>query len=169
MRASSHFPSNVNQIMSTMRIVALLATFLVVSTAGATEKLYKWTEADGTLTFSRTPPAEGSGINYEVVGANSGTNQLKQAQPVKQPSTDTMINQGSAISQSSAPTVSSAKKIAPSPSMRKSTQCGELQKRVLSLERLLRTDISAETMDNAVVQMARYQNSFNQACNRNKN
>ena len=49
-------------------------------------------------------------------------------------------------------------------SSKKRKQCEDLSKRVISLERRLRLDLSAEDMDNTVIHMARYQASFNQHC-----
>ena len=47
---------------------------------------------------------------------------------------------------------------------RKQRQCEDLQKRVVSLERRLRTRLTPEDMDNTVVHMARYQRSYDQHC-----
>lgn len=47
---------------------------------------------------------------------------------------------------------------------RKQRQCQDLQKRVISLERRLRSRLTPEDMDNTVVHMARYQRSYDQHC-----
>lgn len=47
---------------------------------------------------------------------------------------------------------------------RKQRQCEDLQKRVVSLERRLRSRLTPDDMDNTVVHMARYQRSFDQHC-----
>lgn len=49
-------------------------------------------------------------------------------------------------------------------SSNKRKQCLDLSKRVMSLERRLRTPLPAEDMDNTVMAMARYQRSYNQHC-----
>jgi len=49
-------------------------------------------------------------------------------------------------------------------SAQKFEQCQELQKRVVSLERRLRSKLSSEDVDNTVVAMVRYQNSFDRHC-----
>ena len=46
----------------------------------------------------------------------------------------------------------------------KKRQCLDLSKRVLSLERRLRSKLAPEDMDNTVVAMARYQRSYDQHC-----
>ncbi len=47
---------------------------------------------------------------------------------------------------------------------RKQRQCEDLQKRVVSLERRLRSRLTPDDMDNTVVHMARYQRSYDQHC-----
>jgi len=49
-------------------------------------------------------------------------------------------------------------------STQKRQQCEDLTKRVLSLERRLRSPLDAQAMDTTVVAMARYQRSFDQYC-----
>ena len=46
----------------------------------------------------------------------------------------------------------------------KRQQCQALSKRVVSLERRLRSPLEPEDMDNTVVAMAKYQRSFDQHC-----
>lgn len=46
----------------------------------------------------------------------------------------------------------------------KQNRCQDLRKRVLSLERRLKSRLTPDDMDNTVVHMARYQRSFNQHC-----
>ncbi|MFK7993607.1 MAG: DUF4124 domain-containing protein [Granulosicoccus sp.] len=47
---------------------------------------------------------------------------------------------------------------------RKQRQCEDLKKRVVSLERRLKTRLTPEDMDNTVIHMARYQRSYDQHC-----
>jgi hypothetical protein len=47
---------------------------------------------------------------------------------------------------------------------RKQQQCQDLQKRVVSLERRLKSRLTPEDMDNTVIHMARYQRSYDQHC-----
>lgn len=46
----------------------------------------------------------------------------------------------------------------------KQSRCQDLQKRVTSLERRLKSRLTPEDMDNTVLHMARYQRSFDQYC-----
>ncbi len=46
----------------------------------------------------------------------------------------------------------------------KRSRCQDLQKRVTSLERRLKSRLTPEDMDNTVIHMARYQRSFDQYC-----
>lgn len=48
--------------------------------------------------------------------------------------------------------------------IRKQRQCQDLRKRVISLERRLKSRLTPEDMDNTVVHMARYQRSYDQHC-----
>jgi hypothetical protein len=47
---------------------------------------------------------------------------------------------------------------------KKQRQCQDLGKRVVSLERRLRSLLTPEDMDNTVLAMARYQKSFDRFC-----
>lgn len=49
-------------------------------------------------------------------------------------------------------------------SSKKFEQCQELQKRVVSLERRLRSKLTPDDVDNTVVAIVRYQNSFDNHC-----
>lgn len=57
-----------------------------------------------------------------------------------------------------------AQKSATVASASKRRQCQDLSKRVMSLERRLRSPLQAEDMDNTVMAMARYQRSFDRHC-----
>lgn len=184
--------------------------------ADAAELLYQWKEADGSLTFSPTPPPKGSNIEYEVVKStdnrsaspkltssaafSSSTNLTATPEPAiaeasvlaessinrlsytpvavgqreqdpadlvaglspatsvhALPSTDAIagqpsLNQASAASRESVPAAT------------KRHHCGKLQKRIMSLETIMAGSRDAKTMDDTVVQISRYQSSFNQHC-----
>jgi len=47
---------------------------------------------------------------------------------------------------------------------KKQRQCQDLGKRVVSLERRLRSPLTPDDMDNTVLAMARYQKSFDRFC-----
>lgn len=139
-------------------------TLLVVSaaTVANAEELFRWREADGSLTYSPTPPPASSGIAYEKVSSKSGitaapAKTAKAAEPlqVQTPAPATLPTAQPAL------VAKTSQSITPDT---KTGHCRELRKRVQSLERLIMTDVSNEIMDNAVVQMARYQTSFNQSC-----
>lgn len=49
-------------------------------------------------------------------------------------------------------------------SSKKTSQCLDLEKRVMSLERRLRSKLSPDDVDNTVMAIVRYQDSFNQFC-----
>lgn len=174
----------------------LMVTCLLTLTSLNAETLYKWREADGSLTFSPKPPPEGSGIKYEVVSAptssapelaaaSSGSqstitsNLVAPLQSDLSGSTDRGGRTGNETEYATRAdggletrqpgqnlSRQSTTQPASSTGSRKSEHCNQLRNRVISLERLLRTELTAETMDNAVIQMAKYQNGINQACSR---
>lgn len=157
------------------RLVLLLLSALLMPVASQAEELYRWIEKDGSVTFSPTPPPTGSGIEYEQVVLDESAISAENAPEAGLPAATGAIAvpSGSTISESSstpavgvpgAPTDTAVPQGAPDPKSNKSAQCQELLKRVVSLERLVSTGVSAETMDNAYVQMARYQASYDQHC-----
>ena len=58
--------------------VGLTAGLFLASAVPATaETLYQWQESDGSLTFSPTPPPEGSNIDFKVVESDQGVNPVE--------------------------------------------------------------------------------------------
>ena len=161
--------------------------------------LYRWTEADGSLTYSPTPPAEG--IAYETVRPDGGTapGERAAADPAAAlGGRDAPVDPGAAPRQAASPEAR-PEPAAPAPSLGaaatepptppaadrqpaetsadlsdagpaviasddRARHCGDLRKRVVSLERRLATHLTPEEMDTTVVQMARYQQSFERHC-----
>ena len=160
---------------------ALLLTCCSVAFA---EPLYKWTEADGTITFSPDKPA--AGIDFDVVditgdaaskSAGEPTLGKASAQPseadapeVSSPSSgvensDAVLSTWSIDSQiKTFQTQPVQKKTAFKESNQSQNRCEDLRKRVVSLERRLQAQITAEDMDNTIVHISEYQNSFDQFC-----
>lgn len=62
------------------------------------------------------------------------------------------------------PNNTALRSVSESAAMRKQRQCQDLKKRVISLERRLKSRLTPEDMDNTVIHMARYQRSFDQHC-----
>ncbi len=181
------------------------------------EKLYRWVESDGSITFSPTPPP--AGTDYKAVNA-AHNNAAKADLPLPKadlpkPQADlTAPDQKRSILATSehgldapqpenkateimalpdpevelqklsyAPDTGSkgktpAKATAVEPeadqtgvsqtesiaNSQKRRQCQDLSKRVMSLERRLRSPLKPVDMDNTVVAMARYQRSYDQHC-----
>jgi len=175
---------------------------LLTLTAPATaETLYRWLEADGSITFSPTPPPKG--VDFKKVEAAG--NIIKSAEPNRTDSTSILATSEHAVGTqmqnnattttarpaaaiatprlSYAPDTGNGNKAPPRElqqpvaqadtsiqqpttvaSSTKRRQCQDLTKRVSSLERRLRSPLTADDMDNTVVAMARYQRSFDQHC-----
>ena len=191
------------------------AILFASSTLVFSQPLYKWVEADGSITFSPTKPP--TGISYETVNRptvnpsqNNSTLVPASALPINQAASDnlgspaatpeyapaqsTVVPAGTSKRPASAiaPLVSSGQSrsatetqtsgsvlgksaplataqarsqaVAASASNNKQRRCQDLKKRVVSLERRLKSRLTPEDMDNTVVHMARYQSSFDQHC-----
>jgi len=197
-------------------IRTLLCTILLsVASQAAASTLYRWTEPDGSLTFSPEPPT--TGVAYDVVETGGGnlatqtgtsTNQnLAQPeavattqpaaalsnepeikisavpqsnpqafddQPIEPAQTlayapntaNTLpqgITEGTGQATDAAPTAANNQNGVLA-SSNKFDQCQELRKRVVSLERRLRSKLSSEEVDDTVVAIARYQNNYDRHC-----
>ena len=176
------------------------------------QPLYKWVEADGSITFSvKRPPA---GVDYETINPSTENDAQKPAAadpvsareasareaeavqkmlprvPPTEPAQrlapqlgiqaddrnragerdDAQNTQPAQASPESAGVVSSNsqeisdRQAALSANSRKQRQCEDLKKRVISLERRLKTRLTPDDMDNTVVHMARYQQSYDHHC-----
>jgi hypothetical protein len=154
------------------------------------EKLYRWVEPDGSITFSPTPPADSKEFKT-VSGAKSAS-----ASSTAMAATDVSFAQGeqtaaeAQVAAGTSPTLAPARlRYAPDTAMTKTPDrsrrtaprgsssklpliaasskrghCQDLKKRVVSLERRLRSGLTPEAMDATVIHMARYQRSFDQFC-----
>jgi len=226
--------------------IILLSILLLIGQTALAEKLYRWVEPDGSITFSPTPPP--AGVDYKPVNAahnNAGTadlpvpkadltapeadfstakSELSETElskteigetqlsvpnadvtiPNQKPSilatsehgldASQPINNATQIMARPAP-VEERQKLSYAPDIgsksrsaqatitaehnfseqaipqtdspatsHKRRQCQDLNKRVMSLERRLRSPLEPADMDNTVVAMARYQRSYDQHC-----
>lgn len=175
-----------------IRLVFVLTLILCSPTITA-QNLYKWVEPDGSITFSTNPPKSGTAYEKVISNdaAAASTQQNDRVTPTVKPSKSTSSTTSTVIQR---PTVTSSQSevqgalstnsdvqattsvttqrnssitpTAPINAMQatKQSHCQDLKKRVVSLERRLRTLLNPEDMDNTVVHMARYQRSFDQHC-----
>ena len=143
-------------------LAALLAT-LQPGHAFAAGELFRWIEPDGSLTFSPTPPVDGTPFtavdpaSLRSPDENRGGNEAR-----------------SRIAAANAPAPLAAGRSFPPAGVRKggdrapaaveNERCNELSKRVVSLERRLTAALTPEEMDDTVIRMARYQQSFESLC-----
>lgn len=185
-----------------MNRLIICTILLLTSHAVLAEKLYRWIESDGSITFSPTPPP--AGVEFQSVNAAHGnTAPAKlpasgEQQPsilatsehdvaVQQPRVnDTPIlarpaaaiaKQGLSYAPETNPSVETTTTTVaalppPQPALQrqrvasqtKRRQCLDLSKRVLSLERRLRSPLTPDDMDNTVIAMARYQRNYDRHC-----
>ena len=182
-------------------------TLLSASMCVFAQPLYKWVEADGSITFSvKRPPA---GVDYETINpsaeddaqppAAADSPSAEKAEslqkvlppaPASEPSQRIAPqlgiqagNRGQAGEQNDAENSQPAqgtqdpvesvsgnsqeidnRNAALSAKSRKQGQCEDLKKRVISLERRLKTRLTPDDMDNTVIHMARYQRSYDHHC-----
>ena len=154
------------------------------------EKLYRWVEPDGSITFSPTPPPDSKEFKT-VSGAKS-----ESASNTTEAATDAQVAHGeqtaadAQVAADSSPALAPARlRYAPDTETTKTPDrsrrtaprgsssklpliaasskrghCQDLKKRVVSLERRLRSSLTPEAMDATVIHMARYQQSFDQFC-----
>jgi len=161
------------------------------------QPLYKWIEADGTITFSPDKPPTASNLKrYEdtAIPKISTDNQVEQISKIsfsepRNGDSDTFKRLSASSSSLGANTTfTSSSQFESLPSMPADTQaptfgsqsaqrltastyeasrqhrCDDLRKRVVSLERRMRSKLTPEDMDNTVLSMAKYQRSFDQEC-----
>lgn len=200
-----------------------LSVLLAVVSGAHAETLHQWKEADGSLTFSPTPPPEGSGIEYRLMNTGSEptadislpettltASEITQSQPatpsllprsanvaVREAATGSKQVQTETEAQAAKPSVQYApsrqlalrnampegiSRAEPAKntakredveesnqsevlaSRHKGTQCADLGKRIMALENTITQSKTAEHMDNAILQIARYQRSYNAHC-----
>lgn len=202
-------------------IRTLLCTILIGAACQANAAtLYRWAEADGSLTFSPEPPP--AGIAYDTVDTGGGNLASQPSTSADQnleqdltaasavpaatgpartvagadatsepeikisavpldvqnapaaaeapqtlayaPNTAKTLPQGITAASNSEDVPAAAAQNGVVGSTQKFNQCQELQKRVVSLERRLRSKLSSDDVDNTVVAIVRYQKSFDAYC-----
>jgi len=177
-----------------------LLLLLAFSSVSIAQPLYKWVEADGSITFSpKKPPA---GITFDTIKGAVGakieavpaalsppvpaaalpktasikrsvetesstaiTSSAPEQQDIESEriTTQALENASSDIAIQTTQQADSRKLTSVAASSKKS-RCQDLRKRVVSLERRLKSRLAPEDMDNTVIHMARYQKSFDQHC-----
>ncbi len=181
-----------------------LILLLACTSIGMAQPLYKWTETDGSVTFSpKQPPA---GISFETIQSSAKKKPATELATLDAPATPVtaaatpadnrssvaprIVPNGDQFSSASshsannpsgqqligisAPAATDANpdsgqalnsnRVASIAASNKQSRCQDLRKRVVSLERRLKSRLTPEDMDNTVIHMARYQRSFDQYC-----
>jgi len=203
----SILPTGFRHLVLSASLSLSVIVSIVAAPSAAAETLYQWQEIDGSLTFSPTPPPEGSNIKFKVVESAQQVNPVAaldesqsasslaeiSAEPkstvnTRAPSTtSTPINQLayandtgngdlpagiSAGTQQGATTTAvdtNAQSNQNTPErqakLARMQDCENLNKRVVALENHMKHSNTAEEMDRAVLQIARYQNSIDGYCN----
>lgn len=204
---TSFLPTGFRHLVLSASLTLSVIVSIVSAPSAAAETLYQWQEIDGSLTFSPTPPPEGSNIKFKVVESAQQVNPVaalddsqsasslaeisaasKSTVSTNQPSANsTPINRLayandsgngdlpagiSAATQQGATTTATdttAQNDQNTPErqakLARMQDCENLNKRVVALENHMKHSTTAEEMDRAVLQIARYQNSIDGYCN----
>lgn len=215
-----------NKVTNGRKVILALSLLLAMTGGASAETLYQWKEPDGSITFSPTPPPEGSGIEYRLMNTDGepaaditlpettlSASQIAQSQPatlsmlprnnnVASPSaaTESTQVQTESVRQNAQPAKPSiryapgtqialrnampqgisrtepAKDSEEKSGVEKSTQpevlasrqkgaqCSDLGKRIMALENRITQSKTATQMDDAILQISRYQRSYNAHC-----
>jgi len=200
-------PAGFRRLALSASLVLLVGVSVASAPSAAAEVLYQWQEIDGSLTFSPTPPPEGSNIKFKVVQPQQKANPIAALDESQNASSlaeiSTVSKSTVSASQSSSDTAplnrlayandsgngdlpagisAGTQQGAPSEAATTSTQnnqntperqarlarirdCQNLNKRVVALENHMKHSTTAEEMDRAILQIARYQTSIDGYCN----
>lgn len=125
------------------------------------------TEESGTLIDKQSRPASSLEPSlHREAGAMIERSSLQPGveEPGNESASEALRNQPATADQANSIQLAPARLTEIAQPSRKQRQCQDLQKRVISLERRLKSRLTPEDMDNTVVHMARYQRSFDQHC-----
>ena len=167
-------------------LLATLATACADEASAAS--LYRWIEPDGSITFSPTPPSDGTA--YVEVDATTLQAPRRGADAPEARTTPPVVRApmptlgaaavGAADVGGEGGTDPGEDRPWGDPAVRsfgraangglsgsdreREDRCGELRKRVVSLERRLQSALTPEQMDDTVLRMAQYQRNFDDHC-----
>lgn len=157
-------------------LAALLAT-LQPSQAFAAGELFRWTEPDGSLTFSPTPPIDGTPFTAvdpaslrpteESPREESRNEESRSEDEERRRTAATSAPMPPAVGRAFPPAGSRTSDVpadVPASAAFENERCTELSKRVVSLEQRLTAKLTPQEMDDTVIRMARYQQNFENLC-----
>lgn len=185
-----------------------LALILACCSSALAQSLYKWVEADGSITFSPEKPRKN--IDFQVINAQEGVTPSRIAvrdsttatnsMPATEEASNTRLSSNDSsplLHKPAASSVSSATQLNAdttqsnargsdtgaqasmlqqrsentrqflTPAMaavQKQNRCEDLRKRVVSLERRLKSTLTTADMDNTVMHISDYQKNYDKHC-----
>lgn len=162
-----------------LTIVALLHGF---SNALA-EELYQWKDVDGTITYSTTPPPANITSDYQEISKKLSASTLTPSAPnASVPNTAVILAPEKPIAKNES-RLERLVRLSPEPlpvvkpiaqetilqpvnqdKVRKKRKCRDLENRVGALEARLSTVSSTKELNDSMLLLTRYQNSFDQHC-----
>lgn len=147
------------------------------------EELYQWKDPDGTITYSTTPPPASITTNYQEISKKLATSSITPVSPsTTRPKTPVTLAPKKLIAKKesrlerlvrlSPEPVPSAEPVAVEAilqpvnqdKVRKTRKCRDLSNRVGALEARLSTVSSAQELNESMLLLTRYQNSFDKHC-----
>ena len=155
---------------ATPRAIVLAALFAALQTsqAFAAGELFRWIEPDGSLTFSPTPPIDGTPFTavdpVSLRPAEESRSEESRSEDEERLRTAAASAPAPTAASRSFPPAGALTSDAPSSAAFENERCTELSKRVVSLEQRLTAQLTPEEMDDTVIRMARYQRDLESLC-----
>ena len=162
-------PYNLTLVISLMMLVASMSLPATANT------LYQWTDKNGVITYSPTPPPESSGLTYEKVDLaakpkapdvpNSGAEMAKSISraPVNSPVAPASGTQQTYTARSSVKNPKPGQTTSKAESHNEN-RCQDLANRVTALESRITLVDDAKALNQTILLLSRYQASFDKNC-----
>ncbi len=169
------------------KLVTITALLQCFSNAVA-EELYQWKDKDGTITYSTTPPPAEITTNYQEVSTKRESPSIKSAKPTaaatKTPKSKVIVQPAEPLTVKNESRLERLVRLSPEPvkkpqpqiresilqpvnqdKVRKLRKCRDLSNRVGALEARLHSVSSADELNESMLLLTTYQNSFDRYCN----
>ncbi|MDO6459829.1 DUF4124 domain-containing protein [Granulosicoccaceae sp. 1_MG-2023] len=162
---------------------ALLLAALSFAAGSQAATLYQWTDADGVLTYSPTPPPDATGLNVKKIDTAKKRNNTITASAIRTPGTATPAprehsdaQQGLIVSPSletpaeptrrnnSAPDDTAVNTPEPVKDAHFNARCQDLANRITALESRISIVNDAQSLNKTMLMLSRYQKSYDANC-----
>lgn len=153
----------------------LILLFTLTSKPAAANKLYQWTDKDGVITYSPTPPPETSGLTYDEVEletkpkapdiavrdaeTENAISQTRSEHPVLPPATSIEKTPAGHAVKSMQANGGTTKTVSSN-----DDKCQDLANRVTALESRITLVNDANALNQTILLLSRYQERFDNDC-----